>query len=54
MILFTSFHGWLEKWWPLDSLSYFAERHTSLGKTEAVTAGKEKFEGQNKNAVSRV
>lgn len=54
MILLTCLHGWLEKWLALDSLSYFAERHTSLGKAEAVTVGKEKFEGQNKNAFRRV
>ena len=54
MILFASFRGWLEKWLALDSLSYFAERYTSLGKTEVVTVGKGKFEGRNKNAVRRV
>lgn len=54
MILFTSLHGWLEKWLALDSLSYFAERHTSLAKTEVVTVKREKSEGQNKNAVRRV
>jgi len=54
VILFTSLHGWLEKWLALDSLSYFAERHTSLGKTEVVTVGKEKFEGQNKDTAGRI
>lgn len=54
MILFASLHGWLEKWLALDSLSYFAERYTSLGKTGVVAVGKEKLQGQNKNAVRRV
>lgn len=49
---FCSLQGWLEKWLAFDSLSYFAERDTSLGKTEVVTAGKEKFEGQKKNLLS--
>lgn len=44
----------LKNGWPLICPVIFAEKYVSPGKTEMVTVGKEKIEGQNKNIVRRI